>query len=120
MTTTKYNLMAGGAADNWKSVAVALTNAATTTAEIAMGPYVLGGVANEAGADLTLTFSAAASNGGTSLELYDQDEVAVPAMTIDDDCYHALADTVAHVPYLIVTSNAAASSGVTLHFKKQG
>ena len=120
MTTTKYNLMAGGATDNWKSVSVALTNAATTTAEIAMGPYVIGGVSNESGADLTLTLSAASSQGGTSLVLNDEDSVAVATVLIDDDEYNMLPGSIAAVPYLIVTSNAAAATGVTLHFKKQG
>ena len=119
MTTTKYNLVTGGAADNYKTVEVALTNAATTTAEIAMGPYVLGGVASVAGGDLTLTLTGAVSNGGTSLSLYDEDGVAVPAITLANNAYHALPTTVANIPYLIVTSNAATAT-VTMHFKKQG
>lgn len=120
MATTKYNLMANGTVEHWKSVEVALTDNATTTAEIAMGPYVMGGVSNESGADLTLTLSAASSQGGTSLALNDQDSVAVSTVVVDDDEYNMLPETIAVVPYLIVTSNAAASTGVKLHFKKQG
>jgi hypothetical protein len=119
MATEKYNLMTGGATDNFKSVSVALTNAATTTAEVAMGPYVIGGIANTGAGDRTITLTAAPTNGGTSLALYDSDGVAVPTISLVNNSYHAI-DIAAYVPYLIVTANAAAATGITMHFKKQG
>lgn len=120
MTTTKYSLLSGGTVEQWKSVAVALTNAATTTAEIAMGPYTLAGISNESGGSLDLTLSAAASQGGTSLGLLDSAGSAVAAVTVADDKYWALPSSIESVPYLIVTANAAAATGVTLHCKRKG
>jgi len=120
MATTRYSLLSGGTVEQWKSVAVAITNAATTTAEIAMGPYTLGGVSNESGGDLTFTLSAAATNGGTSLALKDNGGNAVAAFAVGDDEFRVLPAAIDAVPYLIVTGNAAAATGVTLHFKRQG
>lgn len=119
MTTTKYSLLGTGGSEYWKAVAVALTNAATSTAEIATGPYVLGGVVNESGGALTLTLSAASEQGGTSLALKDSAGNAVAAFAVADDEFRAFPQAVEAVPYLIVTANAAAPTGVTLHFKKR-
>lgn len=119
MATTPYNLMESGAVDNWKCVEVSLTNDATTTAQIAVGPYVLAGLANESGGSLAFTLKTAVTGTGTALTPYDVDSFAVPAITVGDDCYQELSTALAAAPYLIVYANAAADN-ITLCFKKQG
>lgn len=91
----------------------AVTTDADTTATMYVGGLIPWRIINESGGDATLTFYDARTLDGNELTLYDQDDVAVPALTIGDDESMELPTGMSGCTWLIVKGGGAAS-GFTL------
>jgi hypothetical protein len=90
-----------------------VTTDATTTSVIPLGGMIPWRVVNESGASATLTFYDALTVDGTALTTYDQDSVAVAAITLGDDCSQELSSGLAGCTCLVIKGGSAAS-GFTL------
>lgn len=95
----------------------AVTTSTDSTAAMYIGGLVPWRVINESGAAATLTFYDARSVNGTALSLIDQDDIAVPSITIGDDESQELPSSMAGCTYLVVTG-AAAADGFTVVCKR--
>lgn len=116
MTTTKHNLGAGGERDNQKNETLAVTADPTTSAEIAIGSYVLLGLSNVGQGDVNVTIKATATLGGDALTAYDEDGGEVIEFLLPDDSYRELPRLCA-APNLLIYGDTTAT--LTLHAKKQ-
>lgn len=90
-----------------------VTTDATTTAVIPLKGLLPWRVVNESGSSATLTFYDALAVDGTALTTYDEDGVAIAAITVGDDCSHALPSALAGCTCLVIKGGSAAS-GFTL------
>jgi hypothetical protein len=95
----------------------AITTDADTTATMYIGGLIPWRVINETGGAVTLTFYDARSADGNELALVDQDDVAIPSITVGDDESQELPSGMAGCMYLVVKGGAAAD-GVTLVCKR--
>lgn len=95
----------------------AITTDADTTSAIYLGGLIPWRVINESGAAATLTFYDARSVTGTALAVVDQDDVAVPTMTIGDDESQELPSALAGCTVLII-KGAVAADGFTVVAKR--
>jgi hypothetical protein len=91
----------------------AVTTDADTTATMYLGGLLPWRIINESGGSATLTFYDARTLDGNELSLYDQDDVAVPSLTIGDDESMELPTAMAGCTWLVVKGGGAAS-GFTL------
>lgn len=94
-----------------------ITTDADTTSAIYLGGLIPWRVINESGASATLTFYDARSVSGTALAVVDQDDVAVPTMTIGDDESQELPNSLAGCTVLII-KGAVAADGFTVVAKR--
>jgi hypothetical protein len=90
-----------------------VTTDAATTDVIPLGGMIPWRVVNESGASATLTFYDALTVDGTALSPYDQDGVAVAAVTVGDDCSYELPSGLAGCTCLVIKGGSAAD-GFTL------
>ena len=95
----------------------AVTTDADTTATMYIGGLIPWRVINETGGAVTLTFYDARSANGNELALVDQDDVAIPSITVGDDESQELPSGMAGCMYLIVKGGGAAD-GLTLVCKR--
>ena len=91
----------------------AITTDADTTATMYVGGLIPWRIINESGGAATLTFYDARTLDGNELTLYDQDDVAVPAITIGDDESMEIPTGISGCTWLVVKGGSAAS-GFTL------
>ena len=94
-----------------------VTTDADTTATMYIGGLIPWRVINETGGAVTLTFYDARSAAGNEFALVDQDDVAIPSITVGDDESQELPSGMAGCMYLVVKGGAAAD-GVTLVCKR--
>lgn len=90
-----------------------VTTDTATTDVIPLSGMIPWRVVNESGASATLTFYDALTVTGTALTTYDQDGVAVAAVTVGDDCSYELPSGLAGCTCLVVTG-AVGADGFTL------
>ena len=95
----------------------AVTTDADTTAVMYVGGLIPWRVINETGGAVTLTFYDSRSVNGNEFALVDQDDVAIPSITVGDDESQELPSGMAGCTYLIVKGGGAAS-GLTLVCKR--
>lgn len=95
----------------------AITTNTDTTSAMYLGGLIPWRVINESGGAATLTFYDATSVDGTALSLVDQDDVAVPSITIGDDESQELPSAMAGCTVLVV-KGAAAADGFTIVCKR--
>lgn len=84
-----------------------ITTDADTTATMYLGGLIPWRVINESGDAATLTFYDAMTLDGNELSLVDQDDVAVPTMTIGDDESQEIPSAVAGCTWLVIKGAAA-------------
>lgn len=94
-------------------VPFSVTDDEDTTASIVLGGLLPWRIVNESGGAATLTFYDAIAPDGTALAAYDEDGVAVAAMTIADDASEQCPTGLSGCTYLVV-KGAAAADGFTL------
>ena len=94
-----------------------ITTDEDTSAAMYLGGLIPWRVINESGAAATLTFYDARSLDATALSLVDQDDVAVPSVTIGDDESQELPTSIAGCTVLVV-KGAAAADGFTVVCKR--
>lgn len=95
----------------------AVTTDADTTAVMYVGGLIPWRVINETGGAVTLTFYDARSINGNEFGLVDQDDVAIPSITVGDDESQELPSGMAGCTYLVVKGGSAAD-GLTLVCKR--
>ena len=95
----------------------AVATDADTTAVMYVGGLIPWRVINETGGAVTLTFYDSRSVNGNEFALVDQDDVAIPSITVGDDESQELPSGMAGCTYLIVKGGGAAS-GLTLVCKR--
>ena len=107
----------GGITGANADITCALTNDATTTAEINKRGFSHGTVENHTGSALTITWWASMTAGGTAHALQDEDGAAVTTVFAGDHAVAALPSAIAGVAYLIPVSNAATDT-VVVHLER--
>ena len=95
----------------------AITTDADTTATMYVGGLIPWRVINETGGAVTLTFYDSRSINGNEFALVDQDDVAIPSITVSDDESQELPSGMAGCTYLVVKGGGAAD-GLTLVCKR--
>jgi len=95
----------------------AVTTDADTTATMYVGGLIPWRVINETGGAVTLTFYDSRSVSGSEFALVDQDDGAIPSITVGDDESQELPSGMAGCTYLVVKGGAAAD-GLTLVCKR--
>lgn len=91
-----------------------LTADADTTNIVNTGGRCVGRLRNESGGSITVTFYEASSETGNELTMYDQDGVAVAAVTLADDTSHELPTGISGAEWLIVKLSTGTASDVSL------
>lgn len=94
-----------------------ITTDADTTVAIRLYGLIPWQIINESGAGATLTFYDALSTDGNELTPYDEDGVAVAAMTIGDDCSRQMPAALSGCTILVI-KGAAAGDHFTLVCKR--
>jgi hypothetical protein len=95
----------------------ALTNDATTTAELDIRGLSHGSVENHTGSAITITWYASMTKGGTAHALKDQDGVAVTSVVAADHTVQELPSALAGVAFAVPVSDAATDT-VSFHFER--
>ena len=101
----------------WSTKTMACTTSAATTDTVCILGKAFGTVRNESGASVTITYYAAAEDGGTALALQDADGVAV-TQTVADDVEAALPAAIAGVAYLVPVISTGVASSLVFHFER--
>ncbi len=122
MARTFYPKSAGGP---WRSIVggyqdytdIALTNDATTTAELDKRGLSHGVVENHTGSAITITWWGSMTKGGTAHALYDQDGAAASTVITADHSVQELPSCVAGVPFLVPVSNGTTDT-VSIHMER--
>jgi hypothetical protein len=122
MARTFYHRPAGGKVVSLQGhyydyTNLALTNDATTTAEIDKRGYSHGCVENDTGSAITITWYGCMTPGGTAHALYDEDGSALTSTITADNQIGALPSAVAGVPFLVPVSNGATDT-VSIHLER--
>lgn len=91
-----------------------LTADADTTNIVNTGGRCVGRIRNESGRSITVTFYEASSETGNELTMYDQDGVAVAAMTLANDTSYELPTGISGAEWLIVKLSSGTASNVSL------
>lgn len=95
----------------------ALTNDATTTAELDIRGLTHGTLENNTGSAVTITWYAAMTKGGTAYALKDQDGVAVTSTVAADDTIQELPSALAGVAFAVPVSDGATDT-LSFHFER--
>ena len=115
--TLGFNERVGGITGANADITCALTNDATTTAEINKRGFSHGTVENHTGSALTITWWASMTAGGTAHALQDQDGAAVTTVFSGDHAVAELPAAIAGVAYLVPVSDAATDT-VVIHLER--
>lgn len=95
-------------------VATARNFSVTADSDTTCAIYVAGLIpwrlCNESGGALTFTLYSAYEEDGTAIAPYDQDVVAVPTITLGDDCDCELPSGLSGIQWLVIIAGAAADN----------